>query len=439
VRRSLLLIAAIGVLLRLVAVIPVHANGPTSDEKDYLVLAHRLAAGQEFVDSDGEYSKRYPLFPAILAALLRVAGDQTWVLYLVNALFGGLTVLLSALLAGRLWGDPGVSRAVAWGVALYPGLVVYGAVLQTESLYIALFLCAFLCAYRVLERPAWWGMVALGLTAGLATLTRAVFLGFFPLLLLLLAVMQRKLSGNVAWKGFALAVLTFIAVLLPWTWRNYQVHGALIPVASLTGNLLVIGNNPFATGTWSTRPGFREWYREQVRATGSGDVDSLTEVERGNVAARIGWQYMVSHPLATARMALVKARIFWLYPITTSDSNRPVQAVAMVADVFLYLAALFGWVRMRKPSGGLLPVAGALAFFGLVPLILHAEARYRLPLVPLFCLFAAWTALPGVGRGEWKELIQRNRNRVRWAVAAILVLLAGYLLTAWMVLTGEIS
>jgi 4-amino-4-deoxy-L-arabinose transferase-like glycosyltransferase len=201
VRRSLLLIAAIGVLLRLVAVIPVHANGPTSDEKDYLVLAHRLAAGQEFVDSDGEYSKRYPLFPAILAALLRVAGDQTWVLYLVNALFGGLTVLLSALLAGRLWGDPGVSRAVAWGVALYPGLVVYGAVLQTESLYIALFLCAFLCAYRVLERPAWWGMVALGLTAGLATLTRAVFLGFFPLLLLLLAVMQRKLSGNVAWKA----------------------------------------------------------------------------------------------------------------------------------------------------------------------------------------------------------------------------------------------
>jgi 4-amino-4-deoxy-L-arabinose transferase-like glycosyltransferase len=391
------------------------------------------------VDSDGDYSKRYPLFPAVLAGLLSVTGERTWVLYAVNALFGGVIVLLTAFLAGRLWSDPAVSRAVAWAVALYPGLIAYGAVLQTESLYIALLLAVFLCAYRLMDRQTLWQAAGLGLTAGLAALTRAVFLGFFPLLLLFLALMQRRISGRIGWNGLALAVLVFVVVLVPWTWRNYQVHHAVIPVSSLTGHLLVIGNSPYASGTWSTRPGFEEWYAKQLRAKGIVDAGSLTELERGDLAARIGWEYLLTHPVATAKLALVKAHIFWFYPITTSDSRSPLQAVAMVADVFLYLAALFGIVRMRKPSGGLLPVAGAVVFFALVPVLLHAEARYRLPLVPFLCLFAAWTALPAAGGAEWKELVKRNRRRVRWAAVGTLGILAVYALTAWMVLTGHIS
>jgi 4-amino-4-deoxy-L-arabinose transferase-like glycosyltransferase len=436
--RSLLLIAAAGVVLRLLAVAPLHTGGPTSDERDYLHIAYRLAGGGDFVDLDGEYSKRAPLFPGLMAVLLRIFGDRQWVLYLVNAMFGGLVVLLTGLLAAALWRDPALSRGAAWASALYPGLIAYGAVLQTESLYIVLFLGAMVFVVRFLEVPAWWTAAGFGVAAGLATLTRAVFLGFFPLLLALMVFTGRRRAAEM-WRGLALAVLLFCVVLAPWTWRNFQVHHALIPVSSVGGRLMLFGNNPYATGTWSTRAGFNEWYRDELRRRGVDDPASLTEAESESLDARIGWEYAVSHPVQTAGIMLKKAQIFWFYPVTTSDSDRPLQAVAVLADLFLLLAAMLGLVRMRAPAVSLLPVWGALVYFTAVCLLLQAEARYRLPLIPFVCLAAGWTALPLPGKQEWADLVRRRERRVRWVAAGVLTIVAAYAITAWMVFTGSIS
>jgi 4-amino-4-deoxy-L-arabinose transferase-like glycosyltransferase len=437
--RALLLVAAVGFVMRLAAVIPLHAGGQTSDEKEYLVLAHRLASGQGFVDSDGEYSKRYPLFPSVLAVLLKAFGDSDWLLYTVNALFGAVVVLFSGLLSEALWKNAAVARATAWAVALYPGLIAYGAVLQTESLYTALLLGGLLAAYRLVWRGGRGWALGLGLTAGLAVLTRAVFLGFFPVLLVLLAVVQKRLGRRVGWTGLTTAALAFVLVLTPWTWRNYQVHHALVPISSLGGQLVLLGNNPHATGTWSTGPGFEEWYRGELQRRGIADVRGLSELERADVAARIGWDYATGHPLEEAVLAIKKIQIFWFYPITTSDSAHALQAVAMVADVFLYLSCMLGLIQMWKPQVSLLPVAGALLVFALTPVLLHSEARYRLPLVPLLCLFAGWAGLPTSGVEEWKELVRRKRGQLRWVIAGTLAVIGGYAVTAWMVLSGHIS
>ncbi len=436
--KVLLLIAAAGFALRLAAVVPLHAGGPTSDEKDYIHLAWRLAGGGDFVDLDGESSKRAPLFPYLLAALLVVSGGHAWILYVVNALLGGAAVLLSGLIGEILWREPALSRAVAWAVAMYPGLIAYGAVLQTESLYIALFLGAMLAIYRLAALPGWGAAAVLGVTAGLAALTRGVLLGLFPFLLILAGVAARRLRGSVPWRELALAAVVFLAVLTPWTVRNYRVHGALVPVVSIGGRLLLLGNNPYATGTWSTRPGFQEWYGNELQHRGwSGRV--LTERERNEADLRIGLDYALSHPLAGMLLALKKAQIFWFYPVTTSDSHRPLQALAVMADILLLLAAMAGAARMRSPALSLIPVGGVLLLSTAVSLVLHAEARYRLPLVPLICLAAGWSALPSPGREEWARALRKHPTRTRWVVAGTAVVLAAYAITAWMVLTERIN
>ena len=79
----------------------------------------------------------------------------------------------------------------------------------------------------------------------------------------------------------------------------------------------------------------------------------------------------------------------------------------------------------------------ALLFFAALPLILHAEARYRLPLVPFLCMIAAWAALPTMAEESWRGLLLGNR--LLWAVAGVAGIVVVYAITAWMVLRGSIA
>lgn len=430
--RRLLIVAAVAWALRLAAVIPVHAEGPTSDERDYLRLAARVAGGESFVDGDGEYSKRAPLLPLVLGTVQRIAGDALWPQYLLNAFLGALVVLLVGRLALDIWKNETVAAAAAWGSALYPGLVIYGAVLQTETLYIVLLLLACTLAVRLRDGAGVGTAAVLGLVGGLAALTRAAFLPFF--LLLAIPAASGPGGGVRRFREPAIALGVFLLVLAPWTWRNYRVHEAFVPVSSVSGQLFLIGNNPYATGTWSTRPGFDAWYRAEAAKRGVEDPGIRQEVERDRLAARIGTDYVLAHPGEAVRGVVRKAHIFWVYPITHSDPAVPLQGVAVLADALLYLAALFGAVRMTGGRRRLLPVVAAIAFFFGLSLVLHAEARYRLPLVPFFCLFAAWSALP-VGDGA----VVRDRRRLLWLVTGVAAIAVVYGWTLWLFLSGAFT
>src|SRR5207245_6064336 len=51
----------------------------------------------------------------------------------------------------------------------------------------------------------------------------------------------------------ALATLVFVLTLLPWTIRNYRIHGRLVPVTTMGGVVLWEGNNPYVTRDPSLR------------------------------------------------------------------------------------------------------------------------------------------------------------------------------------------
>jgi hypothetical protein len=210
-----------------------------------------------------------------------------------------------------------------------------------------------------------------------------------------------------------------------------------VPVSTLTGSLILIGNNPYSTGTCSLKPGFEKWYREEFSKRGVGDPSSLSEVDRGKVEAAMGIQHIISRPLDVAALAVRKAHIFWVYPITNSDANAPLQFVAVLADLLLYLSAVLGMVRMTNSGGRLIPLFAAVFFFAALPVVMHAEARYRLPLVPIFCMFAAWSALP-VAEHEWSALLKDGKRLRRIVVPAAGIILV-YAVTALMVLTGSIA
>ncbi len=445
-------------LVRFLAVPVIHQSGSTSDEREYAYIAKNLLAGDGFVDSNGTRSVRAPLFPFALAGLLLLDGGTLTLGYLLNVLSGTLAVGLVYLLTGAAGGNRNASRSAAGLAAIFPGLIIYSTLLQTEALYLVFFLTAILLATLLARTPTIGRGAAFGLVGGLAGLTRAVFVPFFPLLLLA-AALGRVVKGKWNLSGFAVALLAFVLILLPWGIRNYSLHGRVIPVSTFTGPSLLLGNNPYSHGTTRLAEGFDEWFEQKLEdRTGKGK-EELSEAAWSETSADIALEYIREHPRKWASNLLRKAQVMTVFPITNSDSDVPLQMLAVGAEAFLLLAAVLGLLtpltlERRRVQVGDTPgdavyrlkahasrtlalLACVVAAFLILHTLLHAEARYRLPLVPLLCTMAGiGLASPGTGTNRWSTWSQQRRLALALLWVAIIVV---YGVTGWMYVHGSIT
>ncbi len=434
-QRDILLIALVAFVLRLSAVAPVHEQGYTSDEKEYIALAIKLSHGGSFVDSNGERSTKAPLWPFLLAMLFRLFGEGLLIPHLLNCMAGALIVLLGFRLAIDATGDRRIALAGAGVLALYPGLIIYATILQTETVYIVLLLSTFVWWERVQQEASWRNGLMLGLFAGLAALTRAVFFGFFPVLLLMMVWGKRQtLRTGVATTGTAF--LVWCAVLAPWTIRNYAVHGTFVPVSSWGGISLLLGNNPYSTGTWSSKPGFDEWVEKKAEQRGL-HLAQTNEIERSALGRELALDFMTEHPLDALNLAVKKLYMYAVYPITHLDSATALQAVCVASDIGVYLLAGLGAVALGNVRQRLAGWFIAIMFFTGMHVLMHVEARYRLPVVPFLALLAGAGAALLMSTQRLKEFLHvRLHRRIVGAWAMVVAMVYGY--TAWQFFSGKL-
>jgi hypothetical protein len=141
--------------------------------------------------------------------------------------------------------------------AVYPSLILLDASLRSESLYVLLIALSVLGAYRVAERPTWRRAAVLGVTIGLAALTRSEAL-FLVLLLGLPAVWLGAPRGGRLRP--ALAVVAGCALLaVPWVARNWIQFDRPSAISTNEGGLLAGANCDRAyrgkfIGTWACFP-----------------------------------------------------------------------------------------------------------------------------------------------------------------------------------------
>jgi len=399
-------------------------------------MSRQLLGEGIFEDSNGDRAVRAPLFPIVLSGLLFLGDGSLVVPHVFGCLLGTVVVALVYALAMQIWADHRGALSASLIAALYPGLIVYSALLQTETLYIALFLAAFIFFYR-LERSLHvrWAVLC-GIACGLAALTRAVFAGFIVVLILVLLYQERARLVP-ALKAGAVLLVASILVIVPWTIRNTALLGSVVPVASGGGSSLLTGNNPYAIGTYRVREGYDEWFRGKALEKGVADVSRLNESERSALSARIARDYMTAHPVETVLLAVKKSYIFWVYPILHTDSYVPLQLLAVGCDAILLTLFAVGVIGMGFLKGRLLPVWAAVLFFWLVQALLHSESRFRLPLIPLLAIFAGW-ALVLLWRRSRRTRLLRSRARrgmIAWALAGIVSL---YALTGVLFMRGII-
>lgn len=405
-RRWLWLVLGLSVLARVAVALylgnVVDAPPLLTDQRSYHALGERLLGGHGFsFDRDwypftlantptAHWSFLYSLFVAAVYALL---GVHPVAVRLVQAVLGGLLIpwmvyrLAQRAFVGRRW-TPLWAAAVAAG---YAYLVLYAATLMTETFYIVLLLWSLNLGMDIgaalqgtvpVSARRWLG---LGLVLGLATLMRQSILPWLPFFFLWL-LWQSRASGQIkpTLRGLILAGLMVLALVLPWTVRNYAAYGRFLLLNSNTGYAMYSAQHPMHGTNFS----------EFAAAPLPEGFTWGNEAAMDRELLQLGIRYVLAEPGRYLLLCLSRVRAFvefWPSAETSTLHNLGRVVSFGLALPFMIYGLILGRKRRILHSTACLVV-----FFVLVYSVMHimtwAMVRYRLPvdatLLPLAALGA---------------------------------------------------
>ena len=365
---------------------------PLVDAKTYTQAAAAMALGH-FGDQP---FWQPPLYPHFLAALYALFEPSFTLPRLVQAALGATLCLLIFRL-GRIF-SPAVGYLAAGLAACYGPFIFFEAELLPPALALVLNLLALWALLWATEgRPQ--RLLLPGFLFGLAALCVANVLAFVPVAALWLVWVRRSRLVGVA----ALLLGTALAVA-PVTLRNYYVSGDWVLISYNAGLNFYIGNNARYDETVAIQPG-PAWLELTARPRVEAGVTQPSAQSRFFFAE--AWDFMRHQPFAYLKLLLYKLYLFW-----HGDEIGRNQDLYFAREYALLLQVLLWKYGVAFPFGLLAPLAlvglGLSYRNGLLrrpePLLLalfagaymltvvafFISARYRLPVVPILLIFAAY-------------------------------------------------
>lgn len=403
--RALLGAVAVGLLLRLVAIALVDADGVNLHE--FGTIGHNLVDGHGFsyhavgpdggVQTDGSRGDGSqltgprlpsaflpPAYVAVVAAAIALTGSHVatvLLLQLVNLVVAaGATVVVHRL--GSLLGGRPAGAGAAWVFAVYPPLVFAASQASAVNLYLPVQLLAVLCLVEAAVRTGLRASVTAGLALGALCLFRSEAVVLVPAAALWLLLTRRRLRRGRA--PVAAVVLVAVAVVGPSAWiaRNTVVFDR--PVATITtsgGFNLWIGNHDGATGSqkrYATPP-------ETAAAVRAVPVTPAYEVDVDRVYLGEALGSAADDPVGTLARGGVKLAMMLGADPYDPRSLHPLYLGSWALLLALGAAGLLT-VRRRRPVRALL--LGLLAVSLVVPVVFFALARHRLGVEVVLVLLA---------------------------------------------------
>lgn len=406
-RKGVWVLFSCALILR-IAILPMFLNQPLNiyDEQAYQQLAQGLLTRGEFGFKPGKLTAiRPPAYPMFLASVYKLAGRvNTNIVRILQIVISVLSGMVLLILLGRIT-FPKVSLLATVVFLFYPTLLCFDYLILSETLFIFLFLLMLLALMAGVEKRSTLYFACAGVLLGLASLTRSITYPLALPLAVLLVFLQSAPRLKAASRSLVF-VLGFCLAIAPWAVRNYHVFGSYVPVGTMGGLNLSMGNYQFTplNRAWAAVGvnGDKSWghvYYNQIRG--------LNEAQKQKVAIELAKTYMLDHPAQTLLRSVIKAANLWglerviiagmQEKIFPSLKNVAVEALLTVAILLAYvMVAMLGsfglvWRITSNPhSFDWLALYFILGFTGLCALV-FGHSRYHLPLIPLLCFYAAWT------------------------------------------------
>ncbi len=393
-----LALMVLGIVLRGAATVSLRGFDPEfeGDEYQYHHIAASGIAGTGWVTQRGYSSYRPPMIPAILAGAYAVTGPDSRVGRALMSLIGALAAPLIFLVGGsyfRLRRANALLVAIIW--MLYPPAVVFSQWIATENLALLFILSSAALYIRAVRSGTPVDALLTGMAWGFLALTRPNFV-LLPITIVAFGVLAKPWLGDrvLPLKRSLMALLVFVAMLAPWTIRNYQLHAKFIPSTTLGATLIPrcnykLDDPMLQAGNYRSLPEIREIYE-------------LPEGEWYAAGFGMTLAHLEGHWPLIFRPVLNRAKNFWTFRPDPYKAHFTANDLIMAA-VWLPILALFLLSLIRRSwfDDWLALLIIAYAFVSILPF--WGSPRFRFPVEPLIFIQAAlvWQSL------GWAEKVPR--------------------------------
>lgn len=395
---------AIGLGIRVAAVLGTADKQPKGDAFFYHYEANLLAAGKGFINP-------FLYFEHIPHEVVKTASfPPGFVFVLTVASLAGL----KSFLAQRIWcalvGAAGIAVCAAVGrdisgrragliaaflVAVYPNIWMSDALALSETLSPVIVAVVLLFAYRFWRKPGLRSGFWLGLCIGAAALARdeLSLLGLF--VLVPAAIGARSLAPSLRLKAFAAGCVGFVVLVGPWV--GYNMSRFTDPVFISTGFGVTLASANCAS-TWS---GPYEGYWSMPCALAVPVNPHVDESVQGSTDQAYAMRYIRAHlgrlPAVTAARL---GRAFGFY--------RPIQQIQLDAAVE---TRPYHWA-----------LAGLFMYYAMLPLSVAGIVlmrRREVPVYPLVAIGLTVVAAVVISFGQTRFRSTFEVSLVLWSAVAL--------------------
>lgn len=361
--------------------------------------------------------QRPPGYPYFLALAYALTGKSYLGARIVQMAVGLGTALLAFFL-GRALFSRAVGLLLAAFCATYWAFIYFEGELHAPVLISAFNLAVLLALTLWAKRPNVRRAAVAGILLGIGALIQSTTLLFAPVGAAWMAIAGRKLGARAKRDALVFLAATVVAIA-PATIRNWVVAKDLVLISSNGAINFFIGNNEEADGVSVRIPDLQEmawmsgwsWfsYDRIVAGMSLREGRPLKYSEASRIFTKRALEFIRKNPAKFAALCAKRAVLFW--GPTEVANNRAIQVdkdrsptlrrlpgFPYALSLSLAGALALIWGRRRVPKESRNPATDAalvavglfiLTFFlSFVPFL--AAARFRVPIIPVVLIFAAY-------------------------------------------------
>lgn len=360
-------------------------------------MGRSIARGDGFEGFGNLIQRRAPLYPLMLGVVFFVVGDHERVALLVHCvLFAGTAVLAFDL--GRRLFTARTGLIAGLLCAFHPLLLRYVPALHLETMLTFLFTLMVWCSVRFYHDRTVLNGVLFGVTAALTSLTKAVALAYPAVFLvaILLGVRAARRRGGartrVPWLAFVAVAVSMMAVISPWTARNYRAtdgHFVLLSSGSSDAFLrgLIFSRWEFVTlqePPYTVAENESNAYFRRLAAE-AGTVWERDDYETDQILNEEAKRVLREEPGQVVRKTVVGLFAFW-YQLTSAANS----VLVLLCAIGAWALAVVGWRRARREGRLVWPLLLPVFYLNVLLALLLALGRYSAPILPSLLIVSAF-------------------------------------------------
>jgi len=334
----------------------------------------------------------YPYFIAFFYLIFGVNTTAVFIIQIIQALIGALTIWPIYLLAKEFFSH----KIAIWSCLIFAGYpdFLYSAYYVHQLTFTTfLILTLILYSYRLYQEPTYNKAVFNGVLYGFSLLVEPLLILLFVLITIWIFILWLNLKffrkhipnfkiHNIALKKkFSLIVLMGVCCVLiitPWLIRCYFVYDNRFVLLKANGYNLWRGHNS-------------EYTEIVIPSNFSLEYDNLTkEGEIDQFYFNLAIEYIFNHIPETIVNSFWKFIDFWWFPKALPSQSPPLRILAYSPLLALFI---LGLIINRKKLIVLLPLLIPMLSFTLIYSATFVLPRYRVPIQPLMFILSASTLI----------------------------------------------